>query len=210
MTKPDLPCTEIRPLVPALLAVCKQINAEARDILYDHEFFVKDTMALHSFMVDLGPRAAGYLKNVTLKEWGCGRGVHKAYNHVSHYSGAPNHFSFTKCLQACFTALSAATNLERFTFHGILSWRRTPKAAATIFYRDAFPWLESVGAMKGRTDAALETIQVMVPDTGAQGYWTLQSRTYRRNKCFKVYDEMEEFRKELGKLLNARMDRIRR
>ncbi|KAJ4356710.1 uncharacterized protein N0V89_004746 [Didymosphaeria variabile] len=194
VSQQDQPSSEYRPLVPALLAVCKQINSEARDILYGHDFYVKDTLALHSFLVDLGPRAAGYLKNITLGEWGFGRGVHKAYNH------------------ACFTALSSATNLEHFTFHGILSWNDAPKSAATIFYRDAFPWLEAVGIAKGKADAAVKMIDVMVPDQGGSGYsWYL----YRRRRgivprsAYKEYDKMDGFRVELGKLLNARMERIR-
>ncbi|KAK7192046.1 hypothetical protein PSPO01_01618 [Paraphaeosphaeria sporulosa] len=190
----DPPCDSFRPFAPALLAVCKQINIEARPILYAHQFFVEDTLALHSFLVDLGPRAAGYLKNITLGEWGFGRGVHKAYNH------------------ACFTALSAATNLERFTFHGILSWSQAPKAGATIFYRDAFPWLEAVGAAKGKTDAALDIIDIMVPDSGTihSFYWGRRRRWGNRARpFFKEYDQIEGFRKELSKLLNARMERIR-
>jgi hypothetical protein len=191
----DQPRTEFRPFIPALLAVCKQINTEARDILYGHEFYVKDTLALHSFLVDLGPRAAGYLKNVTLGEWGFGRGVHKAYNH------------------ACFTALAAATNLEHFTFHGILSWSQSPHSGATIFYRDAFPWLEAVGSVKGKADAALDLINVRVPEEGSihSWYWG-RRRGFNSNRplpSFKGYDQIEGFRKELGKLLNARMERIR-
>lgn len=81
-SEPMTPSNVVRALVPALLAVCKKINEEARSILYDHVFHVKDTMALHSFLVDLGPRAATYLKSIDLAEWGHGRGVHKAYNHV--------------------------------------------------------------------------------------------------------------------------------
>ncbi|KAF2438461.1 hypothetical protein P171DRAFT_491129 [Karstenula rhodostoma CBS 690.94] len=188
------PCDSFRPLAPALLAVCKQINTEAREILYDHEFWIKDTLALHSFLVDLGPRAAGYLKNVTLGEWGFGRGVHKAYNH------------------ACFTALSAALNLEHFTFHGILSWSQTPKAGATIFYRDAFPWLEAVGAAKGKVDAALDVIDIMVPDSGSIHSYTWGGRRRHANRVrpfYRQYDQMEGFRRELSKFLNARMERIR-
>lgn len=171
--------------------MCKQINVEARDILYDHEFFVENSLALHSFLVDLGPCAAGYIKHLTLREWGFGRGVHKAYNH------------------ACFTALSAATNLERFVFHGFLSWRETAKAGATIFYRDAFPWLEAVGAAKGKPDAALEIIDVMVPDRGSGYMYNWGRRRRWGYQSFKEYDQMEEFCKELAKLLNSRMDRIR-
>jgi hypothetical protein len=193
--QPDQPCTDFRPFVPALLAVCKQINTEARDILYGHEFYVKDTLALHSFLVDLGPRAAGYLKNLTLGEWGFGRGVHKAYNH------------------ACFTALTTATNLEHFTFHGILSWSQSAKSGATVFYRDAFPWLEAVGNAKGKADAVLDVIDVMVPEEGSihSWHWGRRRRYYanQRLPSFKEYEHIEGFRKELGKLLNARMERIR-
>ncbi|KAF1973872.1 hypothetical protein BU23DRAFT_598727 [Bimuria novae-zelandiae CBS 107.79] len=189
--RPEQPSNVVQPLVPALLAVCKQINAEAHEILYSHEFHTKDTLALHSFLVDIGPRAATYLKKVTLGEWGHGRGVHKAYNH------------------SCFSALAAATNLEKFTFHGLLSWSKAPKPGATCFYRDAFPWLEAVGAAKGKADAALDLIDVMVYDDSVFFNRWGRRRTYAQRPVFKVYKDTEGFRKELGKLLNARMNRIR-
>ncbi|KAL1606289.1 hypothetical protein SLS60_003691 [Paraconiothyrium brasiliense] len=191
--QPNQPSSDVQPLVPALLSVCKQVNREARDILYGHEFYVEDTLALHSFLVDIGARAARYLKNITLGDWGFGRGVHKAYNH------------------ACFTALSSATNLEHFTYHGILSWREAPKSVATIFYRDAFPWLEAVGVAKGKADAALDMISIMTEIRGGSGYNWYWRRGHRGQPrpSFKEYDKMDGFRAELGKLLNARMDRIR-
>ncbi|KAJ4290236.1 hypothetical protein N0V90_010451 [Kalmusia sp. IMI 367209] len=182
------PSEYVQPLVPALLAVCKQIHLEARDVLYAHDFYMHDTLAMHSFLVDLGARAAAYLKSVTLAEWGVGRGVHKAYNHAG------------------FTALAAATNLEKFTFHGFLSWRQDSKAGATSFYRDAFPWLEAVGAARKKADAAVDLIEIHVSDVGYRYY----GRMYGRQKqSFKPYDDMEGFRKELGKLLDGRMDMIR-
>lgn len=70
-----------KPLVPTLLAVCKQINAEARDILYDHVFYMDDAHTMHSFIVNLGPRAAKFIKDVRLESWGTGR--RSAYHHVS-------------------------------------------------------------------------------------------------------------------------------
>lgn len=77
-----------------------------------------------------------------------------------------------------------------------------------MFYRDAFPWLEAVGATKGKADAAVDLVHVQVAEHGTgNNYW------YRRHRwgkpTYKPFGQMDEFRKELAKLLNARMDRIR-
>jgi hypothetical protein len=168
------PSEVVAPLVPALLAVCKQINTEGRDLLYGNHFYFTDPLALHSFMVDIGPGPALHLKHISLVNWSDGRG-HRSYNHT------------------CFTALMTATNLESFNTHGHPSGGNTPKLIATQIYRDAFPWLEAVGREKGKIDAAVDIFHIR-----CAGY-------YRGG-----YDHMDEFRAELRKLLNARMDRIRR
>lgn len=134
----------MRRLVPSLLAVCKQINQEGRDILYGNHFYLADTLAMHSFLVDLTPRGASLLKQITLICWGQGRGIHKAYNHAG------------------FAALASATNLEKFKVHGYRGWSADSKSVARTFYRDAFPWLEAVGAAKGKLDAAVDIIEVRV------------------------------------------------
>jgi len=72
----------------------------------------------------------------------------------------------TKGSQVVFTALSMATNLERFTFHVRNGWWGVdPKNCAIRFYRDAFQWLEAVGAAKGKADAALDLIEMSGVDS---------------------------------------------
>lgn len=178
--KEYVPSSRVSPLIPALLAVSKQIYHEGRDMLYGNEFHLGDTLALHSFLVDIGPRAAALLKKINLIRWGEGRGVHKAYNH------------------AAFTALMPATNLERFTMHKYYLYRQVAgKAVATQFYRDAFPWLEAMAVAKGRVDAAVEVVDVKRGDYFFEG-----------EKC-KSLGDMEAFRKELRRLLGDRMKMIR-
>lgn len=73
----DLPSVHTQTFVPALLAANKQIYQEGREILYGNDFYMGDTMTMHSFLVDIGARAASLLKCVTLIHWGEGRGVNK-------------------------------------------------------------------------------------------------------------------------------------
>ncbi|KAF1957778.1 hypothetical protein CC80DRAFT_390131, partial [Byssothecium circinans] len=173
---------EIAPLVPALLAVNKQIYQEGCAMLYANDFYMADTLTMHSFFVDIGARAAQLLKNVALINWGEGRGVNKAYNH------------------AAFMAMSIAPNLETFVMYDTPGWRQDPKAVATQFYRDAFPWLEAVGTAKGKTDAAIDAIQVSsgtFHHVRRRRWWYYQSR----QRQFDGYEQIDAFREELGKLL---------
>lgn len=176
---------ENRPLVPALLAVSKQIYKESGDILYGNDFHLGDTLTMHSFLVDIGPRAASLLKNVTLISWGEGRGVHKAYNHAG------------------FAALSTAINLKKITIHGHTCYNSDGKSVATQFYRDAFPWLEAYGAANGKVDAAVDIINISNRRIFGGYYgWTYRERSG-------PYSYMDVFRQELSKLLNNRMKMIR-
>ena len=89
----------------------------------------------------------------------------------------------------------------------MLSWSSDPKPRATRFYRDAFPWLEAIGAAKGKADAAVDLVDVRVQDPSSDYYYRRgRARTARK---FSSYEDIDLFREELAKLLNARMDRIR-
>jgi len=170
-------------LVPSLLAVNKQINQEGRDILYANEFVFADSFALYSFMINLGPSAAKYLKSLRLMGWGFGRAM-KGYNH------------------SCFAVLVWATNLEKFTLDKTPGYSRNPKGAAEQLYRDAFPWMEAIGAAKGKVDAALDVLEV--PDEAFDyNYWTQgQQRTVSGE------ENLEKFRLTLEKLLGQQQKRI--
>jgi hypothetical protein len=182
----EKPSDTIHPLVPALLALNKQIYQESREVLYSNDFYMGDTLAMHSFLVDIGPRAATLLKRVALIHWGEGRGVHKAYNH------------------AAFAALSSATNLEDFIMYEYMSYRTDPKAVATQFYRDAFPWLEAMGSTKGMLEAGVDIINI----ASGSFYMQRRGRLSRLHKNNRAYEQMDGFREELVKLLSGRMDMI--
>ncbi|KAF2681662.1 hypothetical protein K458DRAFT_343244 [Lentithecium fluviatile CBS 122367] len=140
-TKKPRPSEETTSLVPALLAVNKQMHYECRDLLYNNHFYLENPLALHSFLVDIGPRAASLLKDITLMQWSDGRG-HKSYNHT------------------CFTALMGATNLESFNTHGYLRSGASGKHVAIQMYRDSFPWLEAVGHERRKPDAAVDIFNI--------------------------------------------------
>ena len=105
----------------------------------------------------------------------------------------------------------SATNLEKFTFHDLLSLRKSPKPGATAFYRDAFPWLEAVAAAKGKVDAALDVLDLQVcdEDSAFSRYIYIHHRYWGPRADWKAYGELDAFRNELRKLMTARMDRIR-
>jgi hypothetical protein len=54
--------------------------------------------------------------------------------------------------------LAWATNITAFHIDAPADHCETAKGRADQFYRDAFPWLEVVGAAKGKPDAALHVL----------------------------------------------------
>ncbi|KAH8647236.1 hypothetical protein BX600DRAFT_503400 [Xylariales sp. PMI_506] len=66
-------------LVPALLATCKAIYAEAAQILYSQPITVSDTYALQSFLIEIGPRSVKLLEDLAIAGW-CISRSHKAIN----------------------------------------------------------------------------------------------------------------------------------
>jgi hypothetical protein len=165
-------------LYPSLLAVNKQIHAEARDVLYGNEFTFADTQALYSFLINLGPAMSKHLKSIRLLGWGWGRAL-KAYNH------------------ACFAVLVYATNLEQLYLDTSNGYYSNPTACATQLYRDAFPWLEAVGQAKGRPDAAVDII-----DLDPENF----SRHWRGT--ISQDEHMKYFWETLSKLMGTQQGRI--
>ncbi|KAF2851570.1 hypothetical protein T440DRAFT_489127 [Plenodomus tracheiphilus IPT5] len=127
-------------LSPALLAVCKQIHWEGRDMLYGNEFVFVDTRALYAFLISLGPVGARYLKTLRVHRWGRTSTL-TGYSH------------------ACFTALVCAVNLITFQIDDRISDAMTISGSAKQFYHDAFPWLEAVGSAKQQASAAVEILK---------------------------------------------------
>ncbi|OAL05279.1 hypothetical protein IQ06DRAFT_289509 [Phaeosphaeriaceae sp. SRC1lsM3a] len=132
-------CEAPTTLVPGLLLANKQIYQETRDILYNNEFVFGDSFALYNFMLNISPAGAKQLKHLRIKEWCHGRGM-AGYNH------------------SCFAALVQATNIKTLRIDNLSGWARDYKGSASKLYRDAFPWLEAIGAAKGKVDAGVDVL----------------------------------------------------
>jgi hypothetical protein len=170
-------------LVPALLALNKQTNSEARSILYSNDFIFSDTSALYNFLINLGPSGAKQLKHLCLKKWGYSP-VMKAYNH------------------SCFSALVWATNLQSLRLQHDSGWYRKPTAAADQFYRDAFPWLEAVGAAQGKVDAGVDLLHIEA-DLFKTSLWN-----GRTHQVVAGDDQLALYRGQLRKMLGAQLKRV--
>lgn len=135
------------PLVPALLATCRQIRDEAQGLFYKQRITVEDTTALHTFLASIGPGNRGLLDDLTVKGWGWSK-AHKALNHP-----------------AMSMLAAGVLNLSRLYFDCEVGWRWTRtldahlKGLARQIYRDGFHWFEAVGAAKGSKGAAVEIIE---------------------------------------------------
>lgn len=130
-------------IVPSLLAVSRQVYAEAQPLLYGANVFIfKDPAVLHIFCAKIGPRNCAALKELVMKEYGYS-GVSKAMNH------------------AAFTLLASAgaVNLSHLHLdcpvHG-----GGGKMLARRLMKDAHCWFDAVGVAKGKRDAALDVLDV--------------------------------------------------
>lgn len=163
----------LRSLVPSLLAVNKQIYAEAAAMLYSQPMHFTCTTALHSFLAPLSYQTASLIHSITLhgyETWG--RGVRKAMN------------------VSALTLLSKCTNLNSLRIEGFNEYYQlrqrypygsskiTPqnagkyegKGIAQQMYRDAAFWFDSISAEK-----ALQVLDI----SGLQretGGWDRKSR----------------------------------
>lgn len=172
-------------LVPALLAVNKQIYVEARDMLYANEFIFHDTQALYSFLVNIGPAATKYLKELRLMRWSYGR-ASKAYNH------------------SCFALLASATNINTVYFDTNVGYTNDPKWCAEQLYRDAFPWLEAIGVAKAKVDAAIDVVQVN-EERFRQRIYDQQTNT---SKLAPREESLKTFRDTLSSMLIKQHNRV--
>ena len=166
-------------LVPNLLLLNQAIYAETQPILYSgNTFAVEDTMAMHAFLANIGPRNRANITVITLKGWGYSR-AHKALN------------------RPALTMLADAVNLRRLNLDCKIAWGLNPKRTAKQVYRDGFHWLEAVGAAKGKFDAGVDIVEL------APRNWV-----YNPGKeCEAILDTIldksrEEFNAELRKLLS--------
>ncbi|KAI6901689.1 hypothetical protein KC318_g14351 [Hortaea werneckii] len=167
-TKDRAPCV----LVPALLAVSKQLHKEAVGFLYQSPLIFKDPHALHSFLAGIGSHRA-YVRDVLLQQWGYGRGTKNAMNY------------------AAFPLLGLCTNLNSLTIQKGIGLRTQPEKIAELVYRNTHFFLEAYGMAKGRKDAAVDVIVLDAPS-----YFL-----YPDTECLSKEERRERFRIALRKLL---------
>ncbi|KAI7226869.1 hypothetical protein KC330_g8646 [Hortaea werneckii] len=159
-------------LVPALLAVSKQLHKEAVGFLYQSPLIFKDPHALHSFLAGIGSHRA-YVRDVLLQQWGYGRGTKNAMNY------------------AAFPLLGLCTNLSSLTIEKGIGLRTQPEKIAELVYRNTHFFLEAYGMAKGRKDAAVDVIVLDAPS-----YYP-----YPDKECLSKEERRERFRVALRELL---------
>lgn len=162
--------------VPALLAVNKQINAEAINYLYGHDFVFENTTALHSFLAPMGLRNQQRLTSIEIMAWGKS-GEKQGHN----YSG--------------LTLLSGATNLKSLRIACDVSyWSNQPGRIAARIYRDAHWFFEAYGAANGRKDAAVDILELDEANF----------RTWRISQSAEMPVRVERFKVSLRGLLGVK------
>lgn len=131
-----------RTLIPNLLAVNKQINAEATAFLYQQPMTAADTTSLTAFLGAIGSRRRPLLRDLTIAGWVRGRSMQLANNAAM-------------LLLADCTALRAL-RLDCGLDEG---YRSTLRSAAEGFYRDGYDFFHAFADAKGaKADAALEIL----------------------------------------------------
>jgi len=126
---------------PALLAVNKQINAEAINYLYGHKFIFTGSAALMGFLFMIGHLNQKRLNVIRIESWGSSRGAKKVANH----SG--------------LTMLGGATNLKSLEIGGMRD-RRGPGEKAKLFFKDAHLFIQAFGIANGAKDAAVDIVEL--------------------------------------------------
>ena len=166
-------------LVPNVLLLNKAIYAETQPILYAaNTFAVEDTMAMHTFLAIIGPKNRATITDLTIRGWGYTR-VHKALNNPA------------------FAMLASAVSLTRLNLNCHM-WGGTKRVAMQL-YRDGFHWFEAVGVSKGKSDAALDMIEISERYLHTYGYYARVSDADEEAQLEKINAEIKA---ELRKLLS--------
>lgn len=168
-------------LSPNLLAVNKQVHAEAAAWLYQQPLIVEDTMALHTFIASIGPASRQRITELRVKGWGVGRGTHKAMN------------------VAALTGLADCTNLKKLYFDCDIGYSRRDRDLARQLYRDGHYFFERFGAVNGRRDAILDVLRLSDPNFENVVPWGYAPQ----NLTTKDEDRDLPFRNEMKRLLGA-------
>lgn len=111
--------------------------------LYQQPIILEDTKALHLFVASIGRANGIQLRDLVIRGWGTGRGIHKAMNF------------------AALTLLAGCTNLKSLQFDCmVVYWGRSPQQLARQIYRDGHHFIEACAAANGGLDAALSIIKI--------------------------------------------------
>lgn len=156
--------------LPVLLAVSRQINAEAINILYGQNFIFGDPAALHHFLAIIGPRNQQRLTSIQLAYYGSGTASSNAM-----------------CFSA-LTLLSGATKLKKLFINCEVPGSFPGNKAKRIF-RDAHYFLEMYGVVNGKKDAAVDIITL-----GASNFKYLREKSLEEQRA----SFEGELRKKLG------------
>lgn len=76
---PNATVTPFKKLCTTLLMLSKTIYDEAIGYIYSNRIILTDTYALHSFLIQIGPKHRTLLRNIEVCEWGH-TGAHGAMN----------------------------------------------------------------------------------------------------------------------------------
>ncbi|KAK0306412.1 hypothetical protein LTR01_006270 [Friedmanniomyces endolithicus] len=173
-------------LLPALLAVNKQIHAEGVNYLYQQPIVVEDTYALHGFLAAIGSNRAR-VTDLTIKGWGDSRGARKMMNFCS------------------FTLLADCTNLKKLFLDCAIGWRRHPEGLARQLYRDGVYFFQAYGAANGSKGAAVDILELNDENHGKVERWGAAAASSSEAQKEAEKDEhKEKCRAELKKLLGCR------
>lgn len=166
--------------VPNLLAVSKEIHAEAASFLYTQPIVVADNYALLALLNQIGPNHIKMLRDISIREW-CGGRAHKSINFPA------------------IAMLTPATELRRFNvacqvgYFGSYGWRggKTQEIAHRVarkIFRDCYPFLEAYGKAKGDVTAGVDIIEINEKNFG----WSKDAEK-----------ELPVFKEELRRLLRT-------
>lgn len=125
----EIPLT---PLVPNLLAACKQIHAEATDLLYGQPLAAQDTVALTAFLGPLSGPTRARLRDVTIAGWASGRSMQLGHNF------------------AALTLLADCVRLRRLHINcAPRGWGSSVTSSAEGLYRDGHVFFEAWARANG-------------------------------------------------------------
>ena len=118
----------------ALLAVNKEIHAEAVQILYSHTLKVENTTCLLDFLGQLQHAVRPRITKVWIKQY-----VKTTCRNAMHF-------------------LAESPNVSALHIENAISIENNPLKAARNFYMDAYKFLEAVGATRGDKAAGVDIL----------------------------------------------------